>query len=438
MVSGMTDYHIGGIQQIGAGVSDLPAAFRWYRQAFGLNIKIFEDDGEAALMLPYTGGSPQARRAVLAINLQGGGGLEIWQYRRRRPLPAAFEAQPGDLGILAARIKARDVGLAHERFRREGYQVLAPVQADPNGQPTFFVKDPFGLLFQVVSGEGWFLRDSQATGGVAGAMLGVAQFDRALELYQGVLGYDRLLYDRRGVFEDLAALPGGRQPLRRVLLEHSAPRRGAFSPILGPTRLELVQCLERSPRKIFAGRFWGDLGFIHLCFDVAGLDALKQRCREGGFPFTVDSADSSQAFSMKGASGRFAYVEDPDGGTLLEFVETYRLALLKKFGWYLDLRRPAAREAAAAPAATRPGFEPGAGPLRSAGLPDCIFRIIYSNIRNSAENPPVGRLTNSRYPAHSKAGLRSRRFAHGRPLPPHLSLLRQELCRGRGPFPAGL
>ena len=41
---------------------------------------------------------------------------------------------------------------------------------------------------------------------------------------------------------------------------------------------------------------------------------------------------------MGEASGRFAYVEDPDG-TLVEFVETYRLAILRKLGWFLDLRR---------------------------------------------------------------------------------------------------
>jgi hypothetical protein len=34
-------------------------------------------------------------------------------------------------------------------------------------------------------------------------------------------------------------------------------------------------------------------------------------------------------------------VEDPDG-TLIEFVETHKLPVLKKIGWYLDLKkRPA-------------------------------------------------------------------------------------------------
>jgi hypothetical protein len=65
------------------------------------------------------------------------------------------------------------------------------------------------------------------------------------------------------------------------------------------------------------------------------MEALKERCARAGFPFTVDSA---QAFVMGEASGRFAYVEDPDG-TLVEFVETFRLAVLRSLGWFLDLRR---------------------------------------------------------------------------------------------------
>jgi catechol 2,3-dioxygenase-like lactoylglutathione lyase family enzyme len=339
----MDGYLVSGIQQIGVGVRNLEEAWRWYRRHLGLDIPVFRDDGEAALMLPYTGGRPQARKAVLAVNLQGGGGLEVWQYAKREPQPAGFTVQPGDLGVFAPRLKARDVSAAYARARAEGLELLGAVEADPAGEPGFFVRDPFGNLFQVVAGDGWFQRGPRGAppvGGVSGAMLGVKSLEPALALYRDILGFDRLVYDRRGVFADLAGLPGGKQPLRRVLLAHSRPRRGAFSELLGPGRLELVQAMERAPRKIFDGRFWGDLGFIHLCFDVRGMEALKARCARAGFPFTVDSA---QAFLMGEASGRFAYVEDPDG-TLVEFVETYRLAVLRRLGWFLDLqRRPAGK-----------------------------------------------------------------------------------------------
>lgn len=44
------------------------------------------------------------------------------------------------------------------------------------------------------------------------------------------------------------------------------------------------------------------------------------------------------SFDMGDAAGHFSYIEDPDG-TLIEFVETHKLPILKKIGWYLDLRK---------------------------------------------------------------------------------------------------
>jgi hypothetical protein len=87
-------------------------------------------------------------------------------------------------------------------------------------------------------------------------------------------------------------------------------------------------------RKIFENRYWGDWGFIHLCFDIQGMDKLKNECESEGFPFTIDSSDT---FDMGEAGGRFSYIEDPDG-TWIEFVETHKVPILKKVGWYLNLK----------------------------------------------------------------------------------------------------
>jgi catechol 2,3-dioxygenase-like lactoylglutathione lyase family enzyme len=331
----MGEYVIGGIQQIGVGVPDAAEGFRWARRQLGLDIRVFEDRGVADRMLPYTGGRPRERYALLAVSLQGGGGLEIWQFIERRPESPGFEVQFGDLGVLCPRIKARSIQRAVEHLGAGGTVVLGPPGRSPAGELSFFIRDPFGNLYQVVEGEGWFAKGRYATGGVAGCQIGVSSVERALPLYSGILGYDAVLSDETGVFADLGSLPGAKQRLRRVLLGHRRPREGPFSPLLGPTRLELVQALERRPRKIFADRLWGDAGFIHLCFDVQGMDGLKDACAAAGHPFTVDSGGG---FDMGDSAGRFAYTEDADG-TLIEFIEAHRLAIMKKWGWYLDLRR---------------------------------------------------------------------------------------------------
>ena len=62
---------------------------------------------------------------------------------------------------------------------------------------------------------------------------------------------------------------------------------------------------------------------------------LESSFSSKGYPFTVDSASK---FDMGEAAGHFSYIEDPDG-TLIEFVETYRIPILKKIGWYLDVSK---------------------------------------------------------------------------------------------------
>jgi catechol 2,3-dioxygenase-like lactoylglutathione lyase family enzyme len=331
----MQEFLICGIQQVGVGVQDFAREVGWCRRALGIDVRVFEEQGQAALMLPYTGGVPQERRALLAVNIQGGAGLEIWQYTKRAPRALDFAVQPGDLGICCVRIKSRDPRNARTRLEAAGVSDMGPDRTDPSGEPVFSLRDPQGLAFQVVRGSDWMSRGRSPTGGVSGCMIGVSRLERSLPFYRDLLGYDRIIYDTEGKFEDLAEQGAGPSRVRRVLLEPSAPVRGAFSPLLGSSRLELVQVLDRTPRRIFADRFWGDPGFIHLCFDVRGMDALKVHCQAAGFPFTVDSGGS---FTMDSAAGRFAYVEDPDG-TLIEFVETYRLDVVKKLGLHIDLRR---------------------------------------------------------------------------------------------------
>src|SRR5512147_136755 len=99
----MKEINISGIQQIGVGVARMHEAWGWYKKYFGMDIRVFEEAAPAELMLPYTGGQPRTRHAALSVNLQGGGGFEIWQYTSRTPEPPKFEIQLGDLGIFSAK-----------------------------------------------------------------------------------------------------------------------------------------------------------------------------------------------------------------------------------------------------------------------------------------------------------------------------------------------
>ena len=68
------------------------------------------------------------------------------------------------------------------------------------------------------------------------------------------------------------------------------------------------------------------------------MPALGEFCAKHGHPFTVDSCPAGEVFDMGEASGHFTYIEDPDG-TLIEFVETHKIPIVKKLNWYLDMRK---------------------------------------------------------------------------------------------------
>lgn len=325
---------ISGIQQVGIGVSNMHEAWKWYRKFFGVDIRIFEEEATANLMLPYTGGKPRKRHAALAMNIQGGGGFEIWQYKDRVPEAPQDEILLGDYGIFAVKIKSRDVKRAYDLYKQDGLE-LSDFSVAPDGKQSFFVKDPYGNYFQIVEGNSWFQKNNRPTGAVYGTLIGVSDMDRSLNFYREILGYDEVVYDQTRKFDDLEKIAGGNNNYRRVLLNHSKSRIGAFSQLLGDSQIELFQVVDREASGIFRNRFWGDLGFIHLCFDINGMISLREKCKSFGHPFTVDSSNS---FDMGEAAGHFSYIEDPDG-TLIEFVETHKIPVLKKIGWYLNLQK---------------------------------------------------------------------------------------------------
>ncbi len=336
----MKGYIISGIQQIGVGVRDLKEAWEWYIKVFGMDCRIFEEEAEARLMLPYTGGQPRSRHAVLAMNLQGGGGFEVWQYKGREPVDRDRETKLGDIGIFACKIKIRDAEKAWQHFTDTGVDLLGKPIADPSGKKTFYIRDPLGNLFHMVEATDWFMNLKKVSGGSSGAIIGVSDIERAHKFYSDILGYDKVVYDVTGTFNDFAPLPGGSDRFRRILLAPERPFHGGFNPLFGQSTIELVKSLDRKGIKIFEGRFWGDPGFIHICYDIRGMDDLRKYCQEAGFPFSVDSMQShdGQSFDMGEAAGHFSYVEDPDG-TLIEFVETHKVPIIKALGWYLDMRK---------------------------------------------------------------------------------------------------
>jgi catechol 2,3-dioxygenase-like lactoylglutathione lyase family enzyme len=322
-----------GIQQIGVGVTDAEAGFRWYGEVLKADICVFDDNNTATYMAKYMGGKPREKRAILAMNLNGGAGFEIWQHTEHRSRAPKHAVQIGDLGINIIKIKSNNIQRSFDRLKAEGVQLLTGIIKNADGSKAFFIKDPFDNILEIKEFGSWF-KQKNDLGGICGATLGVSNIEAARKLFSDVLGYDTVISDETKRFAELEGVAGGEHELRRVLLGHSEKRVGGFAPLLGESQLELVTVKSRVPNKIFEGRYWGELGYIHLCFDIRNMDALVKECEAAGFPFSVlSNAD----FDMGEANGHWGYLEDPDG-TLIEFVETHKVPLVPAIGLAINLK----------------------------------------------------------------------------------------------------
>ncbi len=329
---------INGIQQLGVGVEDIDEAFKWYRKHFSMDILMFDSEEVAELMLPHTEGKSRARHAILALNLEGGGGFEIWKHTGKKPETIGFELQLGDLGINIGVLKSTNVDAAFKTYKESGLNLLGNVSLTPSGVKHFYLKDIYENIWEVREFSEVFKKQKGVNGGVFGTLIGVKNIEESLKVYRDILGYDVVVYDETGTFDDFKGIPGGSKEFRRVLLRHSDVKDGAFSTLFGKSEIELVQVLNREPKEIYKDRIWGDPGFIHLCFDINEMDSLREKVRQIGFPFTVDSAKAMDTFDMGEAAGNFSYIQAPEG-TLIEFVETHKIPLVKRIGWYIDLRK---------------------------------------------------------------------------------------------------
>ena len=337
-VADRSEYTIHGIQHLGVGVPEHASSWKWYRRYFGLDIPLFNDEANADLMKIYTNDRVISKRAAMVLNLKGGCAMEVVCPTTVKAKSADVDHQLGDLGIFIGWVKSPDVRATFAYYQENNVELLSQVTSMPNGWETFYLKDPNGLIFQIIPDSDTYTNSKHVTGGTAGCSIGVSDIDKALAFY-GALGYDLILYDRDDEFQDWNALPGGKSQFRRVLLKQSRPSGGGFSKLTGNTYIELVKDLSnRRAIKIYENRIWGDTGFIHLGFDIRNMKALGQRLEQMGHGFTCDTKN---VLSMGDSTKvHCTYTEDPDG-TLIELIEVYKMPIIEKFGIYLNVEKRA-------------------------------------------------------------------------------------------------
>lgn len=310
--------YISGIQQCGIGVVDAAEAALYYKELLGFDCLVFDDIAEASLMTNYTGNSIYSRRAILTMNMQGGGGLELWQFMDRTPSSPKQKVRIGDIGISVIKIKTRNIEKAFSFFKNRQQEKITTIELNIAFKKSFLLEDKYQNTFEIVEVDDFFSKTTHVCAGVYGAIIGVSNLAAASNFYQSILHSAIIIAKAE----------------QHLIFKNEKADKGAFSSLLGAFEVELVQ-VTGVYNKIYENRYWGDLGFIHLCLDVIDMTIYKQEQLVKGNTFTVDSEGF---FEMDKAGGRFCYAEDPDG-TLIELVETYKVPVIKKMAWYLNLKK---------------------------------------------------------------------------------------------------
>jgi len=330
-------YVIQGIQHVGIAVSEMDASLKLYRKLFGLDIPFFDAVAAAPLMDSHCNGETIVKRASMVLNHQGGCAVEVISPTSFTPRGPVFNLAQGDLGIGCTTVKTPDIRVMHEH----ALSILPDscdkeLVMDPIGRLTFYMRDPDNNLFQILESDVWFTSTGHPSGGIMGCTIGVSDMEAAFKLYCDILGYDKVVTDVLGSFEDWAHLPGGEENYRRVILAQTSTGTGGFASMMGPTTIELVQCQDRKGRFIFDERIWADTGIVHLGFDVRGMKELGVQLEKDGFGFRCDTDD---ALSMGDhTSVHCTYIDDPDE-CWIELIEVHKIPIIEKLGIFMDVQK---------------------------------------------------------------------------------------------------
>ena len=218
-------------------------------------------------------------------------------------------ANPWDPGASRLIFSVRDLDAVAARAAARASPIVtlraAPVLV--RGTRAVLVRDPDGYLLELRQASAADISRAESPGEIVGTAIGltVADIERALELYRGLLGFAvRETWEADAAELDLNGLSAGR-------LVHTAT-------VIPGTAIDVVFTELDVPDGVAANPFrWRiqDVGSPQFQLEVRGLDALLERTRAAGYRFlSVAGRPIQRPF------GRFVFLLDADD-ILVEYAE---------------------------------------------------------------------------------------------------------------------
>jgi catechol 2,3-dioxygenase-like lactoylglutathione lyase family enzyme len=264
------------LAQLGLCTNDMASTIRLYTEAFG-----FADAGAHVFWGRYLADLQRLDKDATCITWwmvgrQARLQLEFFQHTKPPQRPLVSDWRPSDLGWVRWGLAVPDVQDSLNRLRRSG---VAPTTDRPDvrdGLDRWCVRDPGTGLFLELIQEGPEMpggiqpRANSLMPAVVYATVSVADLDRALSFYVGVLGLRETDVQLHGPdSESLWGLDGAKSE-SRVLAA-------------GDSFVEVVQYLDPAPRDV--RHALSDQGFMNAGFlarDQADFEAILARAAAAG------------------------------------------------------------------------------------------------------------------------------------------------------------
>jgi len=313
---------INALQHVGMGVNDTDTTYAFYRDTLGFKIKLNDHTEYSQEMAPIIGDVVEMRM-LMAMNIHGGGAIELIEHTSTEPRARAEPVRWGDLGFLESGLWATNLDALVPQLQAKGVALLTPVCSfqDYAGATWkyAYLRDPDGLLLQLLERPG--SDGASLVGGISHVAVGVSDIEAAERFYGEVLGYDRAIYRFTGYLPEMDAVTGGPMRMKMTILERSQGSTSQLA-LLDGGLIKLVQAIGYQGRPIFEGRRWGDIGQMEVALDVTDLRVTLDEALSKGATLLHPPTFMDMG---SGSVGSFAYITDPDGN-IIEFVEVEKIA----------------------------------------------------------------------------------------------------------------
>jgi len=317
---------INGFQHIGMGVWDIEKTYSFYKEYLGFKIKLNDATMAPKEMEPVIG-KVETMRAMMALNVKGGGVVEFIEYKSTSIAPLPDNAGYKNYGVVEIGIEVKFIDRVVEDLKSRGVQFLTPIcdldLGDGRQWRYAYLNDPNGMRIQLVEeirSNGVVIKKPQIQG-IMHIGIGVSDMTGSKSFYADILGFDRTVYSFEGHMPEMDLLTDHPLEMNMAILERSAPVTGPVS-FLNPGIIKLFEVPNQKGTHIYEGRRWGDIGCMEFCMDVSDLEETIEEVKSKGTDVYLKPVNIDMG---SGSKGKVAYIRDPDG-TIVEFVEIETVA----------------------------------------------------------------------------------------------------------------